>query len=922
MAEQIKKGFFKVLPLSVVMLMIISISLGVWYSMPVKLAKAAALAPLTTTYRDANANGTVDNVRLTFTNVTACTYEAGDWSVALAGTVGVTGVTGFTNSASCTTDEYIDVAVTVSTTNTTGGAVNPQITYTNQGTLASVVADANDGTATFTATDAAAPVYVSSKTLDNNKNGTVDYIKITYSESILDSSVAGTDFAAGIADTTVGNLTESYASLTPATGNEIDAANDAYIYVGVTSGTETISTNKTDYTLKIEQVDAVTDSIPNSLASFTLKTSTDGAAPYLVSAAYTDSTADGKVDQVAFAFSEVTTFTAITAADWAFSTAGDVGLVGDFALAECVGSGTVATITCTDVGTGTVDATAARTGKQSGAGTEPAFTYTNNTNNISDGGGGNNTPTFGPISLVDVAAPVIATTSPADNATDVALDANLVITFSETMTTSSVTGAIARTPAFTLGAASWNAASTILTFSAHDAFAGMQLYAVTLAGTIASAATTDGNLGAGPVANPFDFTTVAASSGGGGGGLPASVSVTTPNGGETLVGGGTYNVTWSSTGTVTDLLSIYYSTDSGINFLNTIATGETNDSAYTWIVPNTATGTAKIKVVSGSLNDISDANFTITYSASAVSAANSTISATPATVTANGTTESTVTITVKDASSNLLSGKVVTLASSRGTSDTVTTVTGTTGANGVATFKVKSSTAGTSTYTATAAGVVLSGTATVVFTAPGEVGETPTAINVGDLIKSPLSTSVYYYGSDGKRHLFPNEKTYKSWYVDFSGIKSVSASQLQGIALGHNVTVRPGTVLLKIQTDPKVYAVEPGGLLRWVPTEARASTLYGSAWATKIIDVPLVFWVDYTFGSDITTDIHPTGAVVQYTGTTDKYYVQGTEKRLISTVGFTGNHFQLSNVLTVPTSITYTTGTPLTAEETSLSRIY
>ncbi|MBI5071360.1 Ig-like domain-containing protein [Candidatus Falkowbacteria bacterium] len=918
MAERIKKGFFKVLPWSVVMLMIISISLGVWYSMPVHLAKAAALAPLTTTYIDADANGTVDNIRLTFTDVTACTYEPGDWTVAETGTIGVTLFVGFTNSATCTTDEYIDVGV-ITTPQTTGGVTDPQITYTNQGTLASVVADANDGTSTFTATDASKPFIKTITYKDADADGKIDRMTFAYTETVVAASV----LAANDLSTTAGDFTGMAFG-----ADATDLITGSVTSTDVNLGTEATAVDTNDATgflVTTQNAFSLVDGIPNTNATLAGQTQAlyiDGAAPFMISATYSDSTADGKVDRVAFAFSEITTFSAITAADWAFSTAGDIGLVGDFALAECAGSGTLATITCTDVGTGTVDATAARTGKQTLAGIEPTITYTNNTNNINDGGGSNNTPTFGPISLVDGAAPVIATTSPVDNVTDVALDANLVITFSETMTEASVTGAIARAPAFTLGAASWNAASTILTYSAHDAFAGMQNYIITLAGTIASAAGTDGNLGAGPVANPFDFTTVGASSGGGGAAsLPASITVTTPNGGETLTGGGSYNITWSTVSN-SDPVSLYYSTDSGINFLNTIATNETNDGSYTWTVPNVATSTAKVKVVSGSLNDISDSNFTITYSTSAVSVSNSTVVASPTSVTANGTSKSTVTVTVKDSSSNLLSGKTVTLASSRGASDTVTTVTGTTGTNGVATFEVKSSTAGTSTYTATAAGVVLTQTASVSFAAPGTPGETPVSLSVGDLVKSSLSSSVYYYGSDGKRHVFPNEKTYKSWYVDFTGIKTISASQLQGISLGHNVTVRAGTVLVKIQTDPKVYAVEPGGLLRWVPTEARAATLYGSTWATKIIDVPVIFWVDYTFGSDVTTDKHPTGALVQYTGSTEKYYIQGTEKRLISTAGFTGNHFQLSNVLSVSTALSYTLGTPLVAEEMALSRIY
>ncbi len=916
MAEQIKKGFFKVLPWSVAMFMIFSISLGVWYSLPVEPAKAAALAPLTVTYRDVGGNGEVETIRLTFTDVTACTYEAGDWAVGVAGTVGVTGVTGFSNAGSCIADDFIDVTVTVSTTDTTGGAVNPRLDYTDAGVAGSVVADANQDAANFTATDLAPPLVLTATYLDNDGSGEVDRVRLN---TTTDVGIVCTAFAGGV-DFTVGTAGDVGVA---AAGGDTCASNGTStvtITLATAGTTDTTGGTTAPVVSYTQPGNGVEDGAGNDLPTAAGVTVADGAAPIIVNTYSADPDNDGDVNAVDIAFSENISDATVTVASFEFDNDNTNNATG-----EETASGGSSTVVYPGADADANDQYYRLTATTGITGTELAYLHMTAAG-LSDGT--NLMATGSALGTEnDEADPIVMSTSPADNATDVALDASFSITFSEAMTTASITGAISRSPSFTLGTAAWTVSDTVVTYASHDAWAGLQNYIITLAGTIASAAAGDGNLDlTAVVANPYDFTTVAATGGGGGtGGLPASITVTAPNGGETLTGGGTYNVTWSTTGTITDTINIYYSTDSGINFPNTVATAETNDGAYTWTVPNTATGTVKIKVATGSLNDISDANFSITYSASAVSTANSTVSATPTSVVANGTSKSTVTVTVKDASSNLLSGKVVTLASSRGSSDTITTVTGTTGANGVATFEVKSSTAGTSTYTATAAGVVLSQTVSVVFSAPGEtppVGETPVSLSVGDLIKSSLSTSVYYYGSDGKRHLFPNEKTYKSWYVDFSGIKNIPASQLQGITLGHNVTVRPGTVLLKIQTDPKVYAVEPGGLLRWVPTEARASTLYGSAWATKIIDVPLVFWVDYTFGSDITTDKHPTGAVIQYTGTTDKYYVEGAEKRLISTAGFTANKFQLSNVLSVPTSITYTLGTPLVAEETVLTRIY
>ncbi|MEK7115787.1 MAG: hypothetical protein AAB879_00140, partial [Patescibacteria group bacterium] len=80
------------------------------------------------------------------------------------------------------------------------------------------------------------------------------------------------------------------------------------------------------------------------------------------------------------------------------------------------------------------------------------------------------------------------------------------------------------------------------------------------------------------------------------------------------------------------------------------------------------------------------------------------------------------------------------------------------------------------------------------------------SISSGDLIKGSTD-AVYYYGQNGKRFVFPNSKTYFSWYTDFSTVKTISSDELATIPIGGNVTYRPGVKLVKITTDPKVYAV-------------------------------------------------------------------------------------------------------------------
>lgn len=124
------------------------------------------------------------------------------------------------------------------------------------------------------------------------------------------------------------------------------------------------------------------------------------------------------------------------------------------------------------------------------------------------------------------------------------------------------------------------------------------------------------------------------------------------------------------------------------------------------------------------------------------------------------------------------------------------------------------------------------------------------APSYGDLVKASGS-SVYYYGPDGKRYVFPTEKTYFSWYADFSSVRTITDAELSAIPIGGNVTYRPGVRMLKVTTDPRTYAVDANGTLRWVETETVASALYGSNWAQKVDDLPDPFFVNYRLGTSL-----------------------------------------------------------------------
>lgn len=111
--------------------------------------------------------------------------------------------------------------------------------------------------------------------------------------------------------------------------------------------------------------------------------------------------------------------------------------------------------------------------------------------------------------------------------------------------------------------------------------------------------------------------------------------------------------------------------------------------------------------------------------------------------------------------------------------------------------------------------------------------------------------AVYYYDSLGERHAFPNEKVYFTWYEDFSSVQIVDDDFMASLPLSSNVTYRPGVKMVKFQTDPKVYVVTRGGILRWVGSEEVAQALYGEDWNQTIDDISDAFFSNYQFGNDV-----------------------------------------------------------------------
>jgi len=102
----------------------------------------------------------------------------------------------------------------------------------------------------------------------------------------------------------------------------------------------------------------------------------------------------------------------------------------------------------------------------------------------------------------------------------------------------------------------------------------------------------------------------------------ASITVTSPNGGESWTAGSTHNITWTSTGSVGNV-KIEYSVNNGSSW-NTITSSTDNDGIYSWKLPDVSSFQCLVRIKEasdGSPSDISNAVFSITTGGGAASIA-------------------------------------------------------------------------------------------------------------------------------------------------------------------------------------------------------------------------------------------------------------------------------------------------------------
>jgi len=200
--------------------------------------------------------------------------------------------------------------------------------------------------------------------------------------------------------------------------------------------------------------------------------------------------------------------------------------------------------------------------------------------------------------------------------------------------------------------------------------------------------------------------------------------------------------------------------------------------------------------------------------------------------------------------------------------------------------------------------------------------DTTVTLTAGDVIQGASTKNVFYYAADGKRYTFPTQDVAFSWLKDWTTVKTISDAQLGGITIGGTVAYRPGTQLVKIQTDPKVYAVEANGSLRWIETASIAQALWGTNWGARLRDVdPSIFPYVYKISAaSVNTTTYPVGSLVKMGA--DYYYINAAaSKQKVTAEGLTANGFQTKFAATATDLSAYTTGADLVAKDANLTTV-
>lgn len=170
-------------------------------------------------------------------------------------------------------------------------------------------------------------------------------------------------------------------------------------------------------------------------------------------------------------------------------------------------------------------------------------------------------------------------------------------------------------------------------------------------------------------------------------------------------------------------------------------------------------------------------------------------------------------------------------------------------------------------------------------------------------IKGLKGAAVYEVGPDGKKYVFTDEKTYKTWRDDFKQVKEVSQSQLDSIPDGGMVAIQPGSKLLTHQNTAKVFVVGSGNVLYHIADEQTARKFFGSRWSSLVVDIDSgVFAAAYkNYGDTLAENNLPDGVLVQEEGKDEIFLIENKKKRDVKPYAYGENGLYRKTVLKVKT---------------------
>ncbi|NBS68407.1 hypothetical protein EBT31_05770, partial [bacterium] len=360
-------------------------------------ADGASPAIVSGFYADNNADGVVDSVEIGLSEAVTVTYDDGDW---IANARDLTGfdVTGLTSGSG--TSSLVFSATSSSVTGVGALGNEPTLRYADGlGSLTSTTGETPSSISAFTLTDNADPLVVSGVYQDDNNNGTVDLVALSFTEPLDYAACEVSDFSFAGAD----GSGLSFSSCSAGSGVVGEFA---------LSGAPSLETTldiDLSYNALTGIANSLVDSEGNVLPSFSALSIDDEATPILLSSSYLDANADGQVDRVALEFSEPVTLT-YADGDWT-------------AIANSLPSFDVSGIHSGN-GTATLllsaTATANRTGVAFGF-SQPQLSFTATTGSLVDAVGQAIT-SLSTFSVADAAAPVIVSGSYLDSDGDAEID--------------------------------------------------------------------------------------------------------------------------------------------------------------------------------------------------------------------------------------------------------------------------------------------------------------------------------------------------------------------------------------------------------------------------------------------------------------------------------------------------------------------